>query len=428
MRRAFPLPVVSLLFILVTALAARAQAPSLQQLFAFACTSTSCPDGKEPDALILASDGNLYGVSEYSNTATGVAGGGTIFKMTPAGQITVLYTFPENQTTGFFPNGYAPDAIAEGSDGMLYGAASVGGTTSASAGTLWRISKTGTGFQVLERYCTSCTSGGFPNSIVAGTDGNLYGTTGYGGTFPSSGICESLGCGVVFKLTTSGAYTVLHAFNGTSETSEPLGVMQASDGNLYGATGGNLSEGSVFKLTPSGQFSTLHLFGSGTYALAGVTQASDGLLYGFSHVVSAPAVELFNITTGRVLPESCPDHAAVVQAVRACPADPGIGWQSLDRGCRGRFRQLGPRPGGHHQGRDRAESELHQQERELRNRQAGPARRRNPLWDHHQGRHHLHRIHCLGGDLHRHRASRPLKATADRWPCSESQDPLRQRS
>jgi uncharacterized repeat protein (TIGR03803 family) len=298
MRRPLPLPVVSFLFIVVTAFAVHAQNPSLHQLFAFACTSTSCPDGKEPDALIVASDGNLYGVAEYSNTATGVAGGGTIFKMTPGGQITVLYAFPENQTTGFFPNGYAPDAIAEGSDGMLYGAASIGGSTSASAGTLWRISKTGTGFQVLVRYCTSCTSGGFPNSIVAGTDGNLYGTTGYGGTFPSSGICESLGCGVVFKLTTAGVYTVLHAFNGTSETSEPVGVIQASDGNLYGATAGNLSEGSVFKVTPSGQFSTLHLFGSGTYALAGVTQASDGLLYGFSHVVSAPAVELFNITTG----------------------------------------------------------------------------------------------------------------------------------
>jgi uncharacterized repeat protein (TIGR03803 family) len=280
-----------------SAFAIHAQTVSLQELYGFNCTTSGCSDGKEPDALILASDGNLYGVAEYSNTATGVAGGGTIFKMTPAGQVTVLYSFPENQSTGLFPNGYAPDAIAEGSDGLLYGAASVGGMTSASAGTLWRISKSGTGFQVLERYCTTCTTGGFPNSIVSGSDGNLYGTTGYGGHFPSSGICESLGCGVVFKLTTSGVYTVLHAFNGTSETSEPVGVIQASDGNLYGATGGNLSEGSVFKVTPAGQFSTLHLFGSGTYALAGVTQASDGMLYGFSHVVSGPVVELFNITT-----------------------------------------------------------------------------------------------------------------------------------
>jgi uncharacterized repeat protein (TIGR03803 family) len=271
-----------------------AQTPSLQQLFAFNCTSTSCPDGKEPDALILASDGNLYGTAEYGGTNVN---GGTIFKMTPAGQVTVLYTFPLNTTTGFYTNGYAPGAIAEGSDGMLYGIASSGGQNSASAGTVWRISKTGTGFQVLVRYCTSCSTGGFPNSSIAGTDGNLYGTTGYGGTFPSSGICESLGCGVAFKLTTSGAYTVLHAFNGTSETSEPVGIIQATDGNLYGATAGNLTEGSVFKVTPSGQFSTLHLLGSGTYAPSGITQASNGMLYGFSHVVSAPAIEFFDITT-----------------------------------------------------------------------------------------------------------------------------------
>lgn len=287
------LSMASLLMISIGSTAVHAQ--TLQQLLAFNCSS-GCPDGRSPDALILASDGNLYGVAQYSTGTTGVGGGGTIFKLTPSGQITVLYTFPLNTTTGFYTNGYDPAAIAEGSDGMLYGVASVGGTTSASLGTLWRINKNGTGFQVLVRYCTSCTSGGAPNSIIAGTDGNLYGTTGYGGSFPGS-LCEGLGCGVVFKLTTSGVYTVLHAFNGTSETSEPVGVTQASDGNLYGATAGNLSEGSIFKSTPSGQFTILHLFGSSTYALAGITQASDGMLYGFSHVVSAPTVELFNVTT-----------------------------------------------------------------------------------------------------------------------------------
>ena len=293
MRRVFPPPFGLLPLLLAAAAVIHAQSPSLQQLHAFNCGS-SCADGKEPDALILASDGNLYGTAEYGGTNVN---GGTIFKMTPAGQVTVLYTFPLNTTTGFYTNGYAPNAIAEGSDGMLYGTASSGGTNSASLGTLWRISKTGSNFQVLQRYCTSCSNGGSPNSIAAGSDGNLYGTTGYGGQFPSSGICESLGCGVVFKLTTAGVYTVLHAFNGTSETSEPVGVTMASDGNLYGATAGNLSEGAIFKVTASGQFSTLYLFGSGTYALSGVTQASDGFLYGFSHVVSAPAVGFFNIST-----------------------------------------------------------------------------------------------------------------------------------
>jgi uncharacterized repeat protein (TIGR03803 family) len=292
MRRILTVLAIPALMLSMPGIAVFGQTPTLQQLFAFNCSS-SCPDGRSPDALILASDGNLYGAAEY-----GGAGGGIIFKMTPAGQITVLYTFPLNTTTGFYPNGYAPDAIAEGSDGMLYGAASSGGPTSASLGTLWRINKNGSGFQVLVQYCTSCTTGGSPNSITAGSDGNLYGTTGYGGYFPTSGICESLGCGVVYKLTTSGTYTVLHAFNGTSETSEPVGVTMATDGNLYGSTAGNLSQGSIFKVTPSGQFSTLYLFGSGTYALSGITQASDGLLYGFSHVVSAPTVELFNITTG----------------------------------------------------------------------------------------------------------------------------------
>jgi uncharacterized repeat protein (TIGR03803 family) len=283
---------------LILALAPLAcHAQTLSQLYGFAC-SPYCTSGREPDALILSSDGNFYGVTEVSNTSNGGAGGGTVFKLTPPGQVTVVYNFPENSTTGFYPYGYNQAGIAEGSDGLLYGIASSGGPNSASAGTLWRVRKDGTAFQVLEYYCTSCTTGGFPNSIVAGSDGNIYGTTGYGGTFPKSGICESLGCGVVFKLTTAGAYTVLHAFNGTSDTSEPVGVIQASDGDLYGATAGNLSEGSVFKVTPSGQFSTLHLFGSSTYGLSGITQASNGLLYGFSHGVSAPTVDLYDITTG----------------------------------------------------------------------------------------------------------------------------------
>jgi len=287
-----------LLLCLCLVTAVHAQTLTLKELFGFSCPSpfTSCPDGKEPDALIFSSDGNFYGAAELSNPPTGGAGGGTIFKMTPAGQLTVLYTFPENPSTGFFPNGYAPASIAEGSDGLLYGVASDGGPTAASAGTLFRLHKDGTGFQVLQNYCTSCSNGGFPVFIMAASDGNLYGTTSSGGKFPGT-LCEDLGCGVVFRLTTGGVYTVLHAFNGTTESSYPIGLTQASDGNFYGTTAYE-DGGTIFKVTSSGQFSTLVTFPGNAYGLAAPTQASDGLLYGFSHVVSAPTVDLYSFTTG----------------------------------------------------------------------------------------------------------------------------------
>jgi uncharacterized repeat protein (TIGR03803 family) len=261
----------------------------IQELVGFPCTSTHCPDGAQPAAIIQASDSNFYGVAEAS-----IPGGGTIFKMTPTGKLTELFVFLTQPGTGFFPNGYAPNSIAEGSDGLLYGANGVGGPTSSSSGTLWRIQKDGKGFQVLQQFCTSCANGSYPNNIIAASDGNLYGTTGYGGSF-NGNVCSSLGCGVVFKLTTSGVYTVLHALAGGTETSDPIGITQASDGNFYGGTA-YLGGGALFRVTPSGSYTTLLDLGSGNYALTPMTQASNGLLYGFSHVVNASTVELFSLS------------------------------------------------------------------------------------------------------------------------------------
>lgn len=280
-------------FVLVLAVclvtAAPAFASGIQELVGFSCTSTRCPYGDQPAAIIQASDGNFYGVAQAS-----IPGGGTIFKMTPAGKLTELYVFEVQPGTAFFPNGYAPNSIAEGSDGLLYGAAGVGGPNSASAGTLWRIQKDGKGFQVLQQFCTSCANGAYPNNIIAASDGNLYGTTGYGGNF-NGFVCSSLGCGVVFRLTTSGVYTVLHALAGGTETSDPVGITQASDGNFYGGTA-YTGGGALFRITPSGSYTTLLDLGSGNYALAPMTQASNGLLYGFSHVVNASAIELFSLS------------------------------------------------------------------------------------------------------------------------------------
>jgi len=276
--------------------ATTAHGQSIQRLFAFACNPyPTCPDGTKPNSIMQASDGNLHGT-------TNGPGGGGIFKMTESGQITVLYTFTTNPKTGFYDQGYSPAEVAEGTDGFLYGVNSAGGPNSASSGTLFKISKTGTGFQVLETFCTSCTKGSAPNSIVAGSDGNLYGTTGYGGSFDSSSpYCPSLGCGVIFRVTPPGTYTVLHALNGTTENSLPLGVILATDGNLYG-TAGFFRPGAVFKFElANSQFSTLYNFHSGIFPLNRVTQASNGLLYGTTRPTNATngslVVTIFSVTT-----------------------------------------------------------------------------------------------------------------------------------
>jgi uncharacterized repeat protein (TIGR03803 family) len=244
---------------------------TINQFFVFACNPyPNCPDGIQPLTFFQSSDGNFYGSTPDS-----------IFKMSATGKFTVLHTFTTQPGTAFYPEGYYPAALVEGSDGFLYGVNSDGGTNSGSSGTVFRLSKTGTGFQVLQRFCTSCSNGSYPNNLVAGNDGNLYGTTGYGGDFPTSiGPCQNLGCGVIFRLTPPGTYTVLHRMNGTTDVALPLGVIQASDGNLYG-TAGSFEPGTLFKLDlANSQFTTLYHFPSYIFPMNRVTQASNGLLYG----------------------------------------------------------------------------------------------------------------------------------------------------
>jgi uncharacterized repeat protein (TIGR03803 family) len=279
------------------------QSVTLSQVFAFPCQSTTpwfCAGGAKPVALIQASDGNFYGTTEtsyasHSNTVH--ITGGTIFKITPSGQFTLLHTFQPNPKTGYFDQGESANSLAEGSDGFLYGTAG-GGPNAYSAGVLFKISKSGTGLKVIESYCTTCATGGFPDNIIAGTDGNLYGTTSAGGTF----ACQGLGCGVVFRLTTSGTYTVLHSLNGTTDSQTPLGVIQASDGKLYGTTASTYT-GTIFQVDPyTGQFTTMYSFPAGVHSLNVATQASNGLLYGVSRLSNntGPVTVYSSTLTGTV--------------------------------------------------------------------------------------------------------------------------------
>jgi uncharacterized repeat protein (TIGR03803 family) len=269
--------------------AVHAQTFTITELFGFSCPNSLCPDGGQPTALIQASDANFYGVDSQ-----------TVYKITAAVQVTALHTFQQDKNTGLYDQGYRPVALVEGSDGFLYGLNGYGGPNPSSAGTLFKISKTGTGFQVLQVFCTTCTTGAFPVNLTAGSDGNMYGTTEAGG-FISSTVCQNLGCGVVFRVTPPGTYTVLHALDGVKEANYPLGVILASDGNLYGTTG-NFNPGTLFRVNPTdGQFKTLHSFPSGVFPVNRLTEDSNGTLYGVSRSSSARTFDLFSSTlTGSV--------------------------------------------------------------------------------------------------------------------------------
>ena len=145
-------------------------------------------------------------------------------------------------------------------------------------------------YQQLYRF-TNVPDGKSPRGgLIQGSDGNLYGTTQWGGS-GRGGSGSVGGIGTVFKLTLQGQETVLYSFNnstGGSDGAYPYaGLIQANDGNFYGTTfyGGN-GNGTVFKVTPQGQKTTVYNFTGGTdgaYPQAGLLQGGDGNFYGTTY-------------------------------------------------------------------------------------------------------------------------------------------------
>jgi uncharacterized repeat protein (TIGR03803 family) len=190
-------------------------------------TFTGADDGAYPYAgLIRDAKGNLYGTTLLN----------TVFRIDPIGKVTVLYTF-----TGP-PDGAILEAgLIRDSAGNLYGTTYSGGTT--NYGTVFKISAQGQ--ETVLYSFTGGADGGKPrhSSLVRDSAGNLYGTTGEGG---------SSDFGVVFKLDTAGSETVLHTFSG-SDGKIPYGTLaRDKTGNLYGTTyeGGAYGGGVVFKIAP----------------------------------------------------------------------------------------------------------------------------------------------------------------------------------
>ena len=235
---------------------------------------TGLADGDTPKAPpVEGTDGNFYGTAiRGANNACG-NGCGVVYKITPSGKFTTLYPFDfTHGATSWGP-------LAQGTDGNFYGTTSKGGT--GSGGVVFKITPAGK-LTVLHNFCSqpACADGQDPTSpLVQGTDGNFYGTTGQGG---------ANGFGEVFKIRAGGTLTVLHSMNGTSDGYNPFegnaGLVQATDGNFYGANtfGGSLGYGTLFKITTKGSFSVLHNF-DGTGGLNPYVtpfQHTNGVIYG----------------------------------------------------------------------------------------------------------------------------------------------------
>jgi len=229
---------------------------------------TGPTDGASPSAgLIQATDGYLYGMTSTG----GRSGGGTMFKITTNGVLSVIHSF-----TGGYDGGNATARLIQGMDGSFYGTTPSGGST--GAGTLFRMTKY-LAFTVLHSFSYAI-DGAYPRAgLVQGPDGNLYGATYYGGN-------GGAGAGALIRVSTNGLFKSLYTFTGGNDGGYPLASMiLASDGGLYGTTtgGGPNGAGTVFRLTTNGVLTTVAVFSGGAdgYSPAGsLLQANNGVFYG----------------------------------------------------------------------------------------------------------------------------------------------------
>ncbi|MGA3091414.1 MAG: choice-of-anchor tandem repeat GloVer-containing protein [Terriglobales bacterium] len=199
-------------------------AGKLTTLYSFCSVYQSgiCTDGAEPvNALVQGSDGNLYGTTSIGGTDGVNDGYGTIFKITLAGALTTIYSFP----------GYtqSSSALVEGADGNFYGTTSTGGSgTYGAEGTFFTVTSGGA-LKTLYSFCNllSCADGSLPQNIYLATDGNFYGITESGGATNE---------GTIFQITPGGTLATLHSFDGADGFGPGFAgtLMQDTNGTLYG--------------------------------------------------------------------------------------------------------------------------------------------------------------------------------------------------
>jgi uncharacterized repeat protein (TIGR03803 family) len=221
-------------------------------------------EGTSYSGLTLGTDGDFYGTMINGGSSTSCSGGcGAIFKMTPAGAVTILYSFTGGNDG---KNPYAPPIQA--ANGTFWGNTYSGGIS--GYGTVYELTATG-------KFETTCVQfNGSPNGarpvgpLVQGTDGSFYGTT-------QNGV--NVNYGTVFKVTSSCGFTLLATFGRGEEPT--AGLVEGANGNFYGTAygAGAHGVGYVFEVTPKGVLTDIYDFTGGSdggHPYAGLTLATDG--------------------------------------------------------------------------------------------------------------------------------------------------------
>lgn len=248
---------------------------------------TGGTDGGNPYAGVIEDpSGNLYGTTLAGGSAPLGYTGGVVYRLSPSGQETVLYSFDSENNNGHGPGPSLPYAgvIADGV-GNLYGAAWTGGAPGGGeGGCIYKINAAGS-FSVLYTFFLGPYPSVLQGGLVRDGEGNLYGTTenSKGGDF-----------GIVYKLDTAGNATQLYTFPGAGDNSyrglPNAGLTLDAEGNLYGTTPYGGMQGMVYKLDPTGQETTLYSFvpaPGGTNPTADVVRDRVGNLYGVTQLGGA---------------------------------------------------------------------------------------------------------------------------------------------
>jgi uncharacterized repeat protein (TIGR03803 family)/VCBS repeat-containing protein len=235
-----------------------------------------------PQVVVQAGDGNYY-IATSSSYSVGGGGWnpitnnpigapqpapaasvlGTLLQVTPAGVETQIATFQDQKTQ--------ITSLIAGIDGNFYGTSSYGGAD--SFGYLFRVTPSGAVTDIYD--FTGGQDQGRPTGMIQASDGTFYGGTSYGSAVNAFGT--------VFHYSLSTGLETLYSFTGGNDGSQPQNIVQGSDGTFYGAAyyGGANGDGTVFKMTPEGSLSAVYAFtdndGSQPFSLA---EGKDGNFYG----------------------------------------------------------------------------------------------------------------------------------------------------